>query len=72
MAMEHIYMKGILGGTLSWRDEQIPEPVDEFIDIQEIPYDRKAKVVMRRIIKKRKLMLDSTILITTEEMLFLK
>jgi hypothetical protein len=39
-------------------------------DIHEIYYDRKMKVMMRRKIKKRNLMLDSTLLITTEETLF--
>jgi hypothetical protein len=63
--MEHLYMVGSLGNTLSWGDQQIPEPVDEVADIQEISYDRKRKVVMRRTIKKRKLMLDSTLFITT-------
>jgi hypothetical protein len=68
--MEHLYTVGSLGNTLSWGDQQIPEPVDEVTDIQEISYDRKIKVVMRRTVKKRKLTLDSTLLITTEETLF--
>jgi hypothetical protein len=44
--------------------------VDEFIDIQEITYDKKMKDVMRRKIKKRKITLNKTLLITREEMLF--
>jgi hypothetical protein len=39
--------------------------MDEVIDIQEISYDRKRKSIMRRTTKKRRLTLDSTILITT-------
>jgi hypothetical protein len=34
-----------------------------------IHYDRKMKVVMRRKTKKRRLMLDNTLLITTDETL---
>jgi hypothetical protein len=68
--MEHLYTAGSLGNTLSWGDQQIPEPVDEIVDIQEIAYDRKRKAVMRRTTKKRRLTLDSTLLITTEETLF--
>jgi hypothetical protein len=55
---------------LTWGDQQIPEPVDEIVDIQVITYDRKRKVVMRRTTKKRRLTLDNTLLITTEETLF--
>jgi hypothetical protein len=46
-----------------------PEPVDEVVDIQEIAYDRKRKSIMKRTTKKRRLTLDSSILITTEEKL---
>jgi hypothetical protein len=45
------------------------EPVDEVTDINEITYDRKRKVVLRMTTKKRRLTLDSTLLITTEETL---
>jgi hypothetical protein len=68
--MEHLYTVGSLGNTLSWGDQQILEPIDEVIYIQEISYDRKKKTVMRRIVKKRKLTLDSTFLITIEDTLF--
>jgi hypothetical protein len=63
-------MIGSLRNTLPWGDQQIPEPVDEVANIQEISYDRKRKVVMRRKINKMKLMLDSILFITTEETLF--
>jgi len=43
--------------------------VDEVTDIQEITYDRKRKVLMRRTTKKRRLTLYSTLLITIEETL---
>jgi hypothetical protein len=38
--------------------------------VQAIAYDRKRKYVMKRMVKKRKLTLDSTLFITTEETLF--
>jgi hypothetical protein len=41
--------------------------MDEVTDIQTIAYDRKRKFIMRRTTKKRKLTLDSTLLITIEE-----
>ena len=69
-AMEYLYTVRSLVSTLSWGDQQIPEPVDEVVDIQEISYDKKRKAMMRRTIKKRKLTLDNTLLITTEETLF--
>jgi exosome complex RNA-binding protein Rrp42 (RNase PH superfamily) len=37
------------------------------VDIQAISYDRKSKAIMKRTTKKRRLMLDSSILITMEE-----
>jgi hypothetical protein len=43
--------------------------VDEVTVIQAITYDRKRKVVMRSKTKKRRLMLDNTLLITIEETL---
>jgi hypothetical protein len=58
-----------LGNTLTWGDQQIPEPVDEVVDVKVIDYDRKRKVVMRRTTKKRRLTLDFTLLITTEKTL---
>jgi hypothetical protein len=44
--------------------------MDEIVDVQAIAYDRKRKLVMKRMVKKRKLTLDSTLLITMEEILF--
>jgi hypothetical protein len=46
--------------------------VDEVTDIQEISYERKRKVVMRRTTKKRRLMLDITLFVTIEETLLNK
>jgi hypothetical protein len=68
-SLEHIYTIGSLGNTLTWGDQQIPELVDEVVDIQAISYDRKRKSIMKRTTKKRRLTLDSSILITTEEKL---
>jgi hypothetical protein len=60
---------GSLGNTLTWGEKKIPEPVDEVVDIQVIAYDRKRKAIMKRTTKKRRLTLDSSILITTKEKL---
>jgi hypothetical protein len=68
-SLEQIYTVGSLGNTLTWGEQQIPEPVDEVVDIQAISYDRKRKSIMKRTTKKRRLTLDSSILITTEEKL---
>jgi hypothetical protein len=51
--VEHIYMAGSLGSTMSWGDQPIPELVYEIDDIHAIYYDRKRKYVMRRTTKKR-------------------
>jgi hypothetical protein len=67
--LEKIHTTGSLGNTLTWGEQQIPEPIDEVVDIQVISYDRKRKSIMRRTTKKRRLTLDSSILITTEEKL---
>jgi hypothetical protein len=65
--LEQIYIVGSLGNNLTWGEQQIPEPIDEVIDIQAIAYDRKRKAIMKRTTKKRRLMLVNSILITTEE-----
>jgi hypothetical protein len=56
-----------LGNTLTWGDQQIPEPVDEVADIYAISYDQKRKAIIQRTTKKRRITLDRSILITTEE-----
>jgi hypothetical protein len=43
--------------------------MDEVVNIQAIAYDRKKKDIMKRTTKKRRLTLESSILITTEEKL---
>jgi hypothetical protein len=67
--LEQIHTAGSLGNTLTWGEQQISEPVDEVININVIAYDRKRKAIMKRTTKKRRLALDSSILITTEEKL---
>jgi hypothetical protein len=54
---------------LTWGDQQIPKLVDEFFDIHAISYDRKRKAIVKRTTKKRRITLDRSILITTEEKL---
>jgi hypothetical protein len=65
--LEQVYTTGNLGNTLTWGDQQIPEPVDEVADIYAISYDRKRKAIVQRTTKKRRITLDRSILITTEE-----
>jgi hypothetical protein len=60
---------GSLGNILTWGEKHIPKPVDEFVNIQAITYDRKRKYIMNRKTKKKRLTLDNSILITTEETL---
>jgi hypothetical protein len=67
--LEHFHTPGSLGNTLSWGDQPIPEPVDEVVDVQAISYDRKRQLVVKRTRKKRRITLDSALMITTEETL---
>jgi hypothetical protein len=66
-SLEQIYTIGSLGNMLTWGDQQIPEPMDEVADIHAIAYDRKRKAIVQRTTKKRRITLDRSILITTEE-----
>jgi hypothetical protein len=54
---------------LTWGDQQIPELVDEVADIYAISYDQKRKAIVQRTAKKRKITVDHSILVTTEERL---
>jgi hypothetical protein len=65
--LEQIYTTGSLGNKLTWGDQQIPEPVDEVADIYAISYDQKRKAIVQRTAKKRRISLDHSILVTTEE-----
>jgi hypothetical protein len=65
--LEQVYTNGSLGNTLTWGDQQIPKPMDEVADIHAIAYDRGKKAIIQRTTKKRRITLDRSILITTEE-----
>jgi hypothetical protein len=52
---------------LTWGDQQIPEPVDEVANIYAISYDQKRKSIVQQTTKKRRITLDRSILVTTEE-----
>jgi hypothetical protein len=65
--LEQIYTTGSLENNLTWGDQQIPEPVDEVADIYVISYDQKRKAIIQRTAKKRRITLDHSILVTTEE-----
>jgi hypothetical protein len=45
-SLEQIYIIGSLRNMLTWGDQQIPEPVDEVVDIHAITYDWKRKYFM--------------------------
>jgi hypothetical protein len=62
-----MHIVGSLGNTLNWGEQKIPESFDEVDNIQGISYNQKRKAIMKRTTKKRRLTLDSLILITTEE-----
>ena len=56
-----------LGNTVTWRDQQVPKPMDKVDDIYVISYDRKRKAIIQRTTKKRRITLDHSILIGTKE-----
>jgi hypothetical protein len=65
--LEKVYTISNLGNTLTWGDQQIPESVDEVENIYAISYDQKRKAIVQRTTKKRRIIMDRSILITTEE-----
>jgi hypothetical protein len=65
--LEQVYTAGNLGNTLTWGDQQILEPVDEVVDIYAISYDQNKRGIVQRTKNKRRIALDHSILITTEE-----
>jgi hypothetical protein len=67
--LEQLYTIESLGNMLTWGDQQIPEPMDEVVDIQAISYDWKMKSIMKRTTKNRRLSMDCSIIIITEEKL---
>jgi hypothetical protein len=58
-----------MGNMLAWRDQQIPEPLDEVAYIEAITYDKKRKLPVRRTQRKIKLTLDNTMVMITKETL---
>jgi hypothetical protein len=60
---------GSLRNNLSWGDQQIPEPVDKVANIYEISYNQKRKAIIQRIVKRRRINLDQSIMVTTKEKL---
>jgi len=65
--IEKIYTIGSLGNTLTWGDKKIPETMDEVANTHTITYDWKIKSIVQKNTKKRRITLDHSILITTEE-----
>jgi len=68
--MENFHTLGNLGNILSWGDQQFLELVNEVVEVQAISYDRKRKMVVKRISKKRRLTLDNDVVVTMKENLF--
>jgi len=68
-SLEKINIIESLGNTLTWGEKKIPKLVDEVSDIQTITYDQKRKSIMKRTTKKRRLTLDISFFIITEEKL---
>jgi hypothetical protein len=68
-SLEQIYTIESLRNMLTWGDQQILEPMDEVTNIHAITYDHKRKAIVQRTTKKRRITLDHSILITTEEKL---
>jgi hypothetical protein len=60
-----------LRNNLTWGDQQIPEPIDEVAVIYAISYDQKSKAIIQRIVKRRRITLDQSIMVTTEENLII-
>jgi hypothetical protein len=58
-----------MGNMLAWGDQPILEPLDEVDDIESIAYDRKRQMLVKRTQRKRKLTLDNTMILTSEETL---
>jgi hypothetical protein len=65
--LEQICTTDSLGNKLTWGDHQIPNLVDEVADIYAISYDQKRKAIVQRTVKKRRILLDHSILVTIEE-----
>jgi hypothetical protein len=65
--LEQVYTSGSLVNKLTWGNQHISEPMDEVVKIHAIAYDQKRKAIIYRTTKKRRLTLDRSILITTEE-----
>jgi hypothetical protein len=68
--LEQVYATDSLGNKLTWDDQQIPDPIDKVVDIYAISYDQKRKAIVQRTVKKRRISLDHSILVTTEDNLF--
>jgi hypothetical protein len=54
---------------LSRGDHPIPQPVDEVVDLEYLAYDQKMKLIIGRTQRKIKLIVDSGILFTFEEVI---
>jgi len=67
--MEQFHTPDSMKNILSWGDHPIPHLVDEVVDLNSLAYDQKRKSIIRRTQRKRKLIVDSGILCTFEEVI---
>jgi hypothetical protein len=65
--LEQIYTTNSLRNKLTWGDQQIREPIDKVTNIYAISYDQKRNAIVQRTVKKRRILLDHSIPVTTEE-----
>jgi hypothetical protein len=68
--MEHFYMAGSLGNTLSWGDQQIIEPIDKVLMCRPSLMTRNERQVMKRNVKRRRFNLDNNFFVTMKDTLF--
>jgi hypothetical protein len=67
--LENFHTLGSLGNSLSWGDQPIPETMDKVVDVQDISYDSKRQLIVNITGKKRRITLESVVMITIKETL---
>jgi hypothetical protein len=59
-----------MGNILAWGDHPIPQPINEFFDLESFTYDRKMKLIVEKNSTKREMItLDNGVLCTFEEVI---
>jgi len=68
--MEQFHTLGSLENILSYGDQLIPEQLDEVFDVESIVYEKKRQSIVIRTQRKNKIIVDSAMLCTSEEIMF--